>query len=184
MWAVALAAAALTACTHAPPSAGTSTPDTPAVFAPLYRPLSSPSLAPDDSCPVSPTRALNPFTGSASGAGPVYAIIGQRDRSGVVHFATRSEPTGAAKVLWQARPSFQGPLLIRGHRLDSRGTLMFRLGSDAPLTDRLLLDAGTSPDRSGWNGWPSEMFLPGSGCYALQVDATEFSYAIVFQARP
>jgi hypothetical protein len=85
------------------------------------------------------------------------------------------------KVLWIVRPSYAGPVLIRGHRIDGPQGLGF--GEGHVPSDELRLTASQASD-SGWSGrmWPSYTRLRAPGCYGWQIDGTNFSTVIVFRA--
>ena len=85
------------------------------------------------------------------------------------------------KVLWIARTGYGGPVLIRGHRLDGPQGLGFGDGH-VPSTDMRLTSSTASG--SGWRGraWPSYTRLRAAGCYAWQIDGTNFTTVIVFRA--
>lgn len=101
--------------------------------------------------------------------GPIYPDLGDR----VIAAGT------LAKVLWFARPSYQGPILIRGRQIDGSGVVTFGTGSDTLR----LASAGTDTSSSaGWRSWPSYTFVAMPGCYAYQVDGDTFSETIVFRA--
>lgn len=88
-----------------------------------------------------------------------------------------------AKVLWVSAPSYQGPVLIRGTRLDGPGVVQFASGDSVPTSEFKLLEPGASSpgEEAGWRAWPSYTEVPHSGCYAYQVDGTTFTTVIVFE---
>ncbi len=88
------------------------------------------------------------------------------------------------KVLWVSAPAYQGPVLIRGARLDGSGVVQFATGGSAPTSEFKLLEPGASSpgEGAGWREWPSYTEVPQPGCYAYQVDGTSFSAVIVFEA--
>jgi hypothetical protein len=119
--------------------------------------------------------------GIALGDGPVYPV-GFRD--GVLS-TYASDGMYVQKVLWVSTASYQGPVLIRGTRLDGPGVVQFATPGSVPTTEFKLLEPGaTSPgEEAGWREWPSTTAVPQLGCYAYQVDGTSFSTVIVFEAR-
>lgn len=151
----------------------------------LRRPLHLPALAPGAPCPVSrPAPAGVHSAGRGIGPGPVYPIFGPDYGSGVLRFPY--PPTarlfagsgwGGWKVIWYD-PSYGGPVLIRGGRIDAPGLVRFSRGA-----------AGTVPPATELR-WPphglpqyfdSNTRLRASGCYAYQIDGTSFSRVIVFR---
>jgi hypothetical protein len=157
----------------------------------LRRPLHLPALAPGAPCPVSqvdPNVDFNAFgIGAGIGNGPAYPV---GLASGTLTFAPavnfNSRLWGGQKVLWFVLPSYTGPLLIRGGRLDPpRGLVRFERGNVPP--ELLLIDpttavpGGVSPP-AGTRYRPSYTRLKAPGCYAYQVDGATFSEIIVFRA--
>jgi hypothetical protein len=84
------------------------------------------------------------------------------------------------KVLWIGRPSYRGPVLIRGRQLDGPNDIRFGSGLNPGREMRLESVGGSSP--GGWQNKPSYTRLRAPGCYAWQVDGTTFSRVIVFEA--
>ena len=148
----------------------------------LRRALHLPTLAPDAPCPVSQVDPTVQFSiygvGNGIGPGPAYPIVG----TGTLQIAPPenfgSTSWGGQKVLWFVLPSYSGPVLIRGGRLDAPGLVRFEIG-DVPPRELLI------PGRNGPRGRPSYTRLEEPGCYAYQIDGTNFSGIIVFRAvRP
>ncbi|HEX9299631.1 MAG TPA: hypothetical protein VF968_05830 [Actinomycetota bacterium] len=89
---------------------------------------------------------------------------------------------GGNKVLWVVSSAYTGPVLIRGEQLDGPRSLGFSLGGPPAYTE-LQLPPGKAPrGNGGWREWPTETRLQASGCYAYQVDGTDFSEVIGFRA--
>ncbi|HET7037526.1 MAG TPA: hypothetical protein VFI42_17710 [Thermomicrobiaceae bacterium] len=85
------------------------------------------------------------------------------------------------KVLWVASPDYQGPVLIRGHQIGGPNEMRFESGDDPP--NELTFGAGGGGSTpSHFRNWPSYTRLRAPGCYAYQVDGTDFSDVIVFKA--
>jgi hypothetical protein len=155
-------------------------------WASLRTPLHLPALAAGARCPVShldariPWKRINTF-GSGIGTGPVYPGLG--DRNGLL-FATRSQyggPWFAAKVFWYVRPSYRGPVLIRGARLDGAETIGFDAGTLPGAELRIKAGQTVSWERQplGSRGVPSAVRVTAPGCYAFQMDGTSFSRVVV-----
>src|SRR5205085_1141932 len=88
----------------------------------------------------------------------------------------RSEFAGSdwsgQKVLWFVAPSYRGPVLIRGRRLDAPGYVRFERGKLPPA--ELRIASGTSlvgnpgVDDRGQRYHPSYTRLRAPGCYGYQ----------------
>jgi hypothetical protein len=136
--------------------------------------------------------ALGPWPGLAQlKRGPVYAaLVGGAPR---IVFLSGLPAIGesrwrAVRTIWVSRPSYDGPVLVRGGRLDRPGDLGF--GSRARPRKELRLPSGSWPPGAaarvveeapkGWRatGVPARIRAP--GCYAFQVDGLGFSYVLAF----
>jgi hypothetical protein len=155
----------------------------------LHRPLHLPQLAPGDTCPVSAVdpridwAAINIFGGSGIGRGPVYPATGPYSELTVGPDTQYGGPWLSTKVFWYIRPSYRGPVLIRGRQLDGTQMLGFN-GTALPRREMHI----HSYDTVGWVGQP-----PGSrgvpsviralvpGCYGVQIDGTRFSRVVIFR---
>jgi hypothetical protein len=143
-------------------------------------PLHLPKLARGAACPVSTPDAAVDFSaygvGTGLGAGPAYPIFGSGATlrlAPAVNF--ESKLWGGQKVLWFVLPSYKGPVLIRGGRLDAKGDVRFEVGNVPPK--ELFLPAYDGPrDRASYTR------LKTPGCYAYQIDGTSFSTIVVFRA--
>ena len=158
----------------------------------LHRPLHLPRVAPGAPCPVSrvdPTVSFVSRFGTAGGlgAGPAYPIL----PTGVLQLAPaanfNSKSWAGQKVLWLVLPSYRGPVLIRGARLDGNSLVRFQNGNvppaqlTIPVYTRGGQPGGVTPP-AGTRYLPSYTRLLGPGCYAYQIDGTTFSRVIVFRA--
>ena len=150
-------------------------------WAALARAVQIPHLAPGAACPRSSGRHVSAAYGIALGEGPVYPI-GLAD--GVLS-TYAVDGTYRQKVLWVSAASYQGPVLIRGARLDGSDVVQFSTGDSGPTSEFRLLEPGarSSNQEAGWREWPSYTTVPRLGCYGYQVDGTSFSSVIVFEAR-
>ncbi len=151
----------------------------------LRRPLQIPTIDAGTTCPVSQanTRIWSRLA-PGLGPGPVGPVgLG-------THAILRFRPFhgsdwGGQKVLWVAAPSYDGPILIRGGRVDGDGGVGFNLpGTRSPLAELQLPPGAALNTYRGWRNWPSYTRVLAPGCYAYQVDGAEFSYTIVFRAVP
>ena len=87
-----------------------------------------------------------------------------------------------AKTPWISVPDYAGPIVVRGHALNDPGkALLFTDDGRRPAT-QLSLQAPRSPSRELWSFWPTSMFIPGPGCYGLQIDTAVATDVVVFEA--
>jgi hypothetical protein len=151
----------------------------------LRRPLQLPVLASGPACPVSGGRSFrnSQFGGIALGVAPVQPLAGGSQATrGILLFRRYQGRPGwfGVKTLWFAPPSYQGPVLIRGRRLDGPGRIV--MGEGPTLLDPQLAPGPTLNGTGGWREWPGATWLRKPGCYAWQVDGEGFSNVIVFKA--
>ena len=152
----------------------------------LRRPLALPSVAPGGSCPTTSGQpfANGQFAGIALGEGPVQPLaIGEPPaRQGVLVFWPYyvQRRWYGVKMLWFARPDYQGPVFIRGRQLDGPHKTVF--GGGPVLVDPQVGPGATANGTDGWREWPGGTWLRTPGCYAWQIDGTDFSHVIVFKA--
>jgi hypothetical protein len=114
------------------------------------------------------------------GSGPAYPVLGTRNGTANL---TREERRGGLywhKTLWAIRPSYRGPLLVRGRRLDTGVVVGFSLGGGGRDDELRLVPGNVSPQ---WRYAPSDTVFSAAGCYAFQIDGTTFSSTVVFLAR-
>jgi hypothetical protein len=164
----------LTACDDAAQRTSTST---------RARELNLPRLEPGTRCPTKPTHVVDANYGPAAGVGPVYAAaLGTHS---TLLFAPperfESKKWGGNKVLWLVAPSYRGPALIRGRRLDGPGLVRFDRGNVPPTSIRLAADPLPAGFEEAWRDRPSYTRVEGPGCYGYQVDGEGFSEVIIFR---
>ena len=157
------------------------------------RSLQLPVLANGQRCPVTVgTRDTVPnqphifWSPLWFGNGPVYlALTWKESADDAAKFSLARVPVenGAprAKTPWVSAPSYSGPIVIRGRALgaDSKA-LLFSVG-DAPQ-ETLEIRAPNAPSPSLWSFWASSMFVPGAGCYGIQIDTLSRTEIVVFEA--
>jgi hypothetical protein len=172
-----------------PVAATTPTPDGWAALG--RRPLDLPSVAPGAPCPVTPSRQIVPAppasmaAESGIGDGPIYPVAHYFAEGTTLRLRSDMEDTPGwftTKVRWVGSPDYEGPVLVRGRRIDGDGEVRFEF--DDPSGRRTRSPEMELEALSGWNDWPSATLLPspGAGCYAYQVDGTNFMDVIVFRA--
>jgi hypothetical protein len=152
----------------------------------LRRPLHLPKLKAGQNCPVSPSRVWAPTTGQRlNGRGPAFLV--SLDKATVrMNF---SYPDGggwyAQKTPWVISREYDGPVLVRGARLDRRGGVRFARGYGEHLRE-LYWDAGADqslvPDPN-YRFLASSTLVRARGCYGFQVDGDSFSRVIVVRVR-
>jgi hypothetical protein len=131
---------------------------------------------------------LGPYPGEAKlERGPVYAAL-LRGAPWIVFLSeermVRASRSWAVATLWVSRPSYHGPVLVRGSRLDRPGRIRF--GSQGHSREELRLWAGSPwPSQPidippGWRAAKVPTRIRNPGCYAFQVDGRGFSYALAF----
>jgi hypothetical protein len=131
---------------------------------------------------------LGPYPGEAQlERGPVYAAL-LRAAPRIVFLSeerrVRGSSSRAVATLWASRPTYEGPVLVRGGRLDRPRRIGF--GSGVKPRHELRLPAGSPwPSQpldvpSGWRAAKIATRIRDPGCYAFQVDGRGFSYVLTF----
>lgn len=195
-----LAVLLLAGCDSGTPAKTRSTPSgatgiSSGVWLPLAgKPLHLPTLTAGAACPVTPAQAhVSPDFALAAGSGPIYVVM--HDTHSILTYSAAGifdsgSAWGGAKVYWQIKPGYQGPVLIRGQQLNGPNALRFNGGlgqthgnpqGTEPLLPDLQLMGGQATGAS-WPTWETFTRIQTPGCYAYQVDSTGFSEVIVFQA--
>jgi hypothetical protein len=139
--------------------------------------------------------ALGP-TGARERYGPVYAAL--PEGAPRIVLLSLLPTVGDSRwrlvpTLWISRPDYDGPVLVRGGRLDQAGALGFGDGlpprtslrlpaGEWPLT-RLGSREGGSARQAGWRVTAIPTLVRAPGCYAFQVDGLGFSYVLAFGAQ-
>ena len=162
------------------------------------RPLNLPVVHTGERCPMTEgDRDHVPHVGYIFcsgcfwfGKGPVFFALSWADqKSDEARFALTGVPyeehTYRAKTPWVSRADYEGPILIRGRRLDGGGGGKLRFSYNGlKLTEELGLDAPARDraDPSHWSFWPTSMYVPGAGCYGVQIDTNDGTDLIIFEA--
>ncbi|HYP41251.1 MAG TPA: hypothetical protein VEX13_12905, partial [Chloroflexia bacterium] len=132
------------------------------------RPLQLPTVGPSAPCPAVTGKVVAPAFGAALGNGPVYPVgLGTE---GITAIGGNLEEGGwiYVKVLWISDLSrYNGPVLVRGGRIDSPGELRFGSGPN-PSTELQLDPSQGTNSAPGWQDWPTYTRLRAPGCYAFQ----------------
>jgi hypothetical protein len=158
----------------------------------LHRPLDLPTVASGAPCPRTPGGRPSPEVAIALGSGPAYPVLGFEGNrvppspKAVVSLYANERKGNAYwhKTLWAVAPDYDGPVLIRGAGIDPPQALRFvEPSSTVGGSERDVRELEMRAERSdSWRYGPSLTILPGPGCYAFQVDGTNFSSVIVFEA--
>jgi hypothetical protein len=157
----------------------------------IQRPLKLPVLRANERCPVTTGwtwRHPDYIFGGIDwfGEGPVYVTFawGRGERAS---FSLAPIPIVGgmrrAKTPWAAEPSYSGPVTIRGRSLDDDGRpLRFSEGMEETPVEQLHIQApNRAPYPGAYSWWPTSMFIPGSGCYGIQIDTTKATQVVIFE---
>ncbi len=135
------------------------------VPASLRRPLHLPNVGAGARCPVS--TVSSPVAPAGGTRLVIESFIGSAWSGG--------------RVTWTASPGYAGPVLIRGRQLGGGGAVGFGEGH-VPYDELQLLSSGQGSPGGRGRAWITLTRVRGPGCYAYQVDGTNFNDVIVFQA--
>jgi hypothetical protein len=150
----------------------------------LVRPLKFPTVSPGTPCPTSAGAEVETlaFGGIALGRGDPVRPLGPFTTDGIAKDVSASmDPSWfGPKTLWYVVPAYQGPVLIRGSRLDGPGPVGF---GEQPLVSALIIPPGPTLNEAsdGYRTSPGGTYVMRAGCYGVQVDGTSFSYLIVLE---
>lgn len=167
--------------------------DTAVDWAALHRPLKISRLKAGSRCPISPSRRYG--YGSADrlfGTEPVFLLVGAivaSGREGVDIGLSWRDTQGwrGAKTPWEVRSAYDGPILIRGARIDRKGAVAFGdppgpSGAVGARQREARWPAGVDSDeRSEYRGLALGTNFRSPGCYAFQADGRSFSRTIVIR---
>jgi hypothetical protein len=162
------------------------------------RPLKFPTVTVNEPCPVSRgSRDIVPHDGYIFCSGcfwygkrPVLVAMSWSDQSSdearfsLDNRMPRDGHFYLVKTPWVSQPDYSGPILIRGLRLNVGATDKLRFSVYGKTADVLELDAPARDrtDLSHWSFWPTYMFVPGPGCYGVQLDTTNATDVVIFEA--
>lgn len=135
-------------------------------------------------------HSLGPATPKASvKTGPIY-VNAQQEAPGILPWSSTSRipgsPSHAINALWISRSPYDGPVLIRGGRIDESGVVGF--GDKPRSAPELRLPRGNrkpwgalaKPLPDGWRAAEVLTRIQTPGCYGFQIDGIGFSYHVVF----
>lgn len=161
------------------------------------RELILPSLGDREPCPASKGRTstvpeedyIFGAGGYWYGNGPVYFGLSWKipDEQRAVFSIDRVPLEGGefrAKTPWVSSPSYSGPILVRGKNLksnDRKNELRFS-EQGAQRANWLVLASPNAPAGKSWSFWPTLLWLPGAGCFGIQIDTLIGTDVVVFEA--
>jgi hypothetical protein len=160
----------------------------------LRRPLHLPAVAPGAACPVSASHTMP----AGGGFNTPYPAVGDGPfrLTGPGRIEMQDPPpagdslagTGwnGMKVIWHIDQEYEGPVLLRGARVDGAGELRFEryLGALAQGDEPTGYADVAYPPLGGLGTlrtFPSGIVVQSPGCYAIQADGANFSEIIVVQ---
>jgi hypothetical protein len=160
------------------------------------RPVRLPALQGRAGCPVGSATPVPGAADAGLGEGPVVLVGPGTDRGELIfdqvtvrNAAGISVAAGSEQqVLWYVQPGYEGPMLIRGEQLDGRQVLGFtgglglNAGGDGLSMQRDLRIVANALLGTPWQSWRAGVVVPGTGCYAVQVDGVDIHEIIVFHA--
>ena len=189
-----LATLTLSSCFRITSGANPFADDSAAFVQSKQRPLTLPVIRTGDRCPVTQGSSESvppaPYIFCAGclwfGRGPVYFawsfhVNHVEDAVFSLDGVPQENSSYRAKTPWVSKPDYEGPILIRGRRLDGKDALRFRVAEPKPVED-LKLNAPSRTDSAHWSFWPSSMYVPGPGCYGVQVDTLRGTDIVIFRA--
>ena len=190
---VVLMLASLAACESVPShAAATETASLPTqTLAPYPTPTASTPTAltpPLRDCPASQaTRADLPDGMPVIGHTPVWSTL-----STPIHIPSYDTYTRFGwtwKIIWEVGPSYKGAVALRGVNLQNGAPLWFQFAADDPTTTTTtpLLDPRhpnhpVSVVGEDWVEWGSYVYLPMTGCYAIEASWPSGSWRVTFAA--
>lgn len=151
----------------------------------LLRPLRFQNVGRAEPCPTTSGHKVETqgFGGVALGTGPVEPLVAADGDPlhGVAQVDWWSDGWYSFKTLWFVLPNYAGPVLVRGARIDGTGLVAF---GEEPVIGHLIIPPGLTVNEypDGYRTAPGGTYVQSPGCYAWQVDGTDFSYVIVFNA--
>jgi hypothetical protein len=205
---VLVACLSVSGCTHgerASPRETDQVSERPSPFVALHaRPLRLPRMPPG-TCRMTPSLSpatsdvpgIHPYGEAALGDGPVYAGFRGIPRLFQAFPAAKSglapSTWRTGDTVWISAPRYRGAVLVRGRRIDGKGTIGFGRSARPPLELRLPAGRWNAPPdilrrwpraaRNGWRFALDQTRFRADGCYAFQIDGKSFSEVIVFGAK-
>jgi hypothetical protein len=135
-------------------------------------------------CPSADVNLRLNGVGPAVQAGPVAVALLGEDVALRYGDQQTAEGRHPVKALWLVGAEQAQPVIVRGKRIDGRGAVEFRNGRGRDFRTYPLTGDAESTAPPEWRDIPSQVFVRGSGCYALQVDGPDFQSIFVLAAEP
>jgi hypothetical protein len=133
-------------------------------------------LQPNEACPQASITNRIDGIGPMVETGPIAASTGDNVS---LQFGKAQNGRHGAKVLWLVRVEQAGPVIVRGTRIDGKGGV--RWANNGTNSALALTGDATSTE---WRDIPSGPQVRGSGCYAFQIDGTNFQSILILRAEP
>ncbi len=133
-------------------------------------------------CPVTPgTNYAGPYVvGQRYGTGPAWMVLGDRGdpARGVSVLGQPGQPGWlAAENVLLIGKGYQGPLSVRGVRLDGPGEASFGIAETTTFIEPPA--PGDANDHDGYRTPPATIWVRTPGCYAFQINGERFTETIV-----
>lgn len=157
----------------------------------LAREAPPPALGPvPTTCPTNPApTTINSFFGRAIGMRPVWVIgfsPGLTLRMGPGQGMAHGPHGWYVKVAWVVAPDYRQRITLRGSTLAGGTPLWFQIGgepfSTTPVLDPQQPGASAPNEPAGWAAFPSYLFIPRAGCYAVEADWPGGMWRLAFAA--
>jgi len=148
----------------------------------LHRPLILPHLKAGARCPVADSAEV--VGGQAlNGREPVFLLGVGGAPAGVIYLGyPDAKGWRGQKTPWLVPMTYDGPVLVRGARVERTGPLRFGKGGEH--RNELRFSSGENDGTAaGHRFLASASYFRTTGCYAFQVDGTSFSRVIVMRVR-
>jgi hypothetical protein len=149
----------------------------------LRRQLHVPHLTASGGCPVADSaqvvdrQALN-------GREPAFLMGVGYAPPGVIYMGA-PDATGwrGQKTPWLVPLAYDGPVLVRGVRVDRAGPMRFAKGYGEHLTELRYASGENNGTSAGHRFLAGTSLFRAAGCYAFQIDGTSFSRVVVMRVR-
>ena len=160
-------------------------------------PLTAPLDPPPTDCPATPPvqhldfAQFGSFSGPVRffGAPPVWIPDNEYFPHPIMHLEPPSagpgpDPYAGFKILWEIGPNTLPPATARVTNLGTGAFGWWGNGNMAPTKVVFDIEGGIDHAEvdTGWHEWGSLLFIPGAGCYALDVSWAGGAWRTIFAA--